>query len=78
MAAQKMPIMHTCMAGCVLNNHAFGITIAGHVWGAMVVPWADMVQYISNMSCKCSNITKSPIVVRVRLVRVRVRVRVGG
>ena len=42
------------------------------------VPWADMVQYISNMSCKCSNITKSPIVVRVRLVRVRVRVRVGG
>ena len=44
----------------------------------MVVPWADMEQCISNMSCKCSNITKSPIIVRVRVVRVRVGVRVGG
>ena len=50
----------------------------GHVWGAVVVPWADVVQYILNMSCKCSNITKSPTIVRVRVARVRVRVRVGG
>ena len=42
------------------------------------VPWADMVQYISNMSCECSNVTKLSIIVRVRVVRVRVGVRIGG